>query len=37
MISLEQLLESRDRRVTHQRSLVEAHPGRVLLCLTVEA
>lgn len=36
MISLEQLLESRDRRVTHQRSLVEAHPGRVLLCLTVQ-
>lgn len=36
MISLEQLLESRDRRVTHQRSLLEAHPGRVLLCLTVQ-
>ena len=36
MISLEQLLESRDRRVAHQRSLLEAHPGQVLLCLTVQ-
>ena len=36
MITLEQLLESRDRRAAHQRSLLEAHPGRVLLCLTVQ-
>ena len=36
MITLEQLLESRDRRAEHQRSLLEAHPDRVLLCLTVQ-
>ena len=36
MITLEQLLESRDRRAGHQRQLLEAHPDRVLLCLTVQ-
>ena len=36
MITLEQLLESRDRRAAHQRQLLDAHPGRVLLCLTVQ-
>ena len=36
MITLEQLLESRDRRAAHQRQLLDARPGRVLLCLTVQ-
>jgi len=36
MITLEQLLESRDRRAGHQQRLLEAHPGRVLLCFTVQ-
>ena len=36
MITLEQLLESRDRRAAHQRQLLDAHPSRVLLCLTVQ-
>ena len=36
MITLEQLLESRDRRAAHQRQLLDAQPGRVLLCLTVQ-
>jgi holo-ACP synthase CitX len=36
LITLEQLLESRDRRAAHQRQLLDAHPGRVLLCLTVQ-
>jgi holo-ACP synthase CitX len=36
LITLEQLLESRDRRAAHQRQLLDAHPDRVLLCLTVQ-
>lgn len=36
MISLEQLLESRDRRVQHQRQLLAAYPACSLICLTVQ-
>ena len=36
MISLEQLLESRDRRVQHQKQLLLAYPGCSLICLTVQ-
>lgn len=36
MTSLEQLLESRDRRASFQRKLLEDHPGLTLLCLTVQ-
>lgn len=36
MITLEQLLESRDARAAHQRELLEAHPGLSLVCLTVQ-
>lgn len=35
MITLEQLLESRDRRAQLQRSLLSLYPGKSLLCLTV--
>ncbi len=35
MITLEQLLESRDRRADRQRSLLSLYPGKSLLCLTV--
>ena len=35
MITLEQLLESRDRRAECQRSLLSLYPGKALLCLTV--
>lgn len=35
MITLEQLLESRDRRAERQRSLLSLYPGKSLLCLTV--
>lgn len=35
MITLEQLLESRDRRAQYQRSLLSLYPGKTLLCLTV--
>ena len=35
-ITLEQLLESRDRRAAHQKDLLERHPGKSLLCLTVQ-
>ncbi len=35
MITLEQLLESRDRRAERQRSLLSLYPGKALLCLTV--
>ena len=35
MITLEQLLESRDRRAERQRSLLALYPHRTLLCLTV--
>ena len=34
-ISLEQLLLSRDRRVEHQRELLEKFPGASLICFTV--
>ena len=36
MVTLEQLLESRDRRVQRQRQLLEAFPACTLLCLTVQ-
>ena len=36
MISLEQLLASRDARASFQRQLLEAHPGLSLVCLTVQ-
>lgn len=36
MITLEQLLESRDRRAAHQRTLLEANPECCLVCLTVQ-
>ena len=35
-VTLEQLLESRDRRAAHQKDLLGAHPGKSLLCLTVQ-
>ena len=36
MITLEQLLDSRDRRVQHQKELLLAFPGCSLICLTVQ-
>lgn len=36
MIKLPQLLESRDRRATHQRELLEAFPACSLICFTVQ-
>lgn len=36
MISLQQLLDSRDRRSQHQKDLLGTHPGKSLLCLTVQ-
>lgn len=36
MITLEQLLESRDNRARHQRELLGAFPGRSLICFTVQ-
>lgn len=36
MITLEALLESRDRRVQHQKALLQAYPGCSLVCLTVQ-
>ena len=36
MITLEQLLLSRDRRASRQRSLLEQYPSGALLCLTVQ-
>ena len=36
MISLQQLLDSRDRRSQHQKDLLGMHPGKSLLCLTVQ-
>ena len=35
-VTLEQLLQSRDNRAKHQKDLLESHPGRSLLCLTVQ-
>ena len=35
-VTLEQLLESRDRRAAHQKDLLGAHPGKSLLCMTVQ-
>ena len=35
-VTLEQLLRSRDERVEHQKDLLGAHPGKSLLCLTVQ-
>ena len=34
-ITLEQLLKSRDDRCARQRALLEAYPGKSLVCLTV--
>lgn len=36
MITLDQLLESRDRRAVRQRELLEAFPEHTLVCLTVQ-
>ena len=36
MISLNQLLESRDARAEHQKDLLGKYPGKSLLCLTVQ-
>ncbi|MBO4465610.1 MAG: citrate lyase holo-[acyl-carrier protein] synthase [Bacteroidales bacterium] len=36
MINLGQLLDSRDRRVQHQKQLLLAYPGCSLICLTVQ-
>ena len=36
MITLEQLLASRDARAAFQHQLLEAHPGQTLVCLTVQ-
>lgn len=35
-LTLEQLLESRDRRVMHQKDLLGKFPGKSLLCFTVQ-
>lgn len=35
-VTLEQLLQSRDRRAMHQKDLLGANPGRSLLCMTVQ-
>ena len=35
-VTLEQLLQSRDNRAKHQKDLLESHPGRSLLCMTVQ-
>jgi len=36
VITLEQLLASRDARAAHQQALLEAWPGHTLICLTVQ-
>lgn len=36
MITLEQLLASRDARAQHQQDLLAAWPGHTLICLTVQ-
>ncbi|MBO6169648.1 MAG: citrate lyase holo-[acyl-carrier protein] synthase [Bacteroidales bacterium] len=36
MITLEQLLKSRDARARHQQDLLEQHPGGSVVCLTVQ-
>ena len=36
MITLEQLLQSRDNRVACQQELMRANPARTLVCLTVQ-
>lgn len=36
MITLEQLLASRDARAAHQQALLSAWPGHTLICLTVQ-
>ena len=35
-VTLEQLLQSRDNRAKHQKDLLDSHPGRSLLCMTVQ-
>ena len=36
MITLEQLLQSRDERARHQQDLLGIYPGRSIVCLTVQ-
>lgn len=36
MITLEQLLASRDARAAHQQALLDAWPGHTLICFTVQ-
>lgn len=36
MITLDQLLQSRDRRARHQKDLLGDYPGKSLLCFTVQ-
>lgn len=36
MITLEQLLQSRDERAALQRRLLDEHPGHALVCFTVQ-
>ena len=36
MITLEQLLQSREDRARHQQDLLGKNPGRSLVCLTVQ-
>lgn len=36
MITLEQLLRSREDRVSHQAALLGTYPGKALVCLTVQ-
>ncbi len=35
-VTLEQLLQSRDNRAKHQKDLLDSHPCRSLLCMTVQ-
>jgi len=35
-VTLEQLLDSRDKRASHQKDLLGSNPGKSLLCLTVQ-
>ena len=35
MITLQQLLQSRDERAARQETLLSGHPGKTLVCLTV--
>ena len=35
-VTLEELLKSRDARAAHQKDLLGSHPGKSLLCMTVQ-